>query len=224
MQSLTYGIIFIFYVISFFTVTYFQVALTAVVHERISGGNIDFKEGIHRATQILGKIFVWSVIAATVGIVLKVIADRSQWLGKLVSSLLGAAWTIATLFIAPTLLLDNVSVWQSIKNSADVFKKTWGESIITNVSLGLFTFIAILLTVAFYVLLGLGLATIGFNLIGIMGVSILCVLTIILIAILSSCLSEIFKVALYSYARSGKIAEGFSPELIIGAVKEDSKK
>jgi hypothetical protein len=217
--ALFYSALFIFYVCSFFFLTYFRVGLTAVVYERINGGDIDFKEGISRASKISGKIFVWSLLSATVGIVLRIISDRSKLLGKLVASLLGAAWGIVTFFIAPTLLLDNVSVWQSVKNSGNVFKKTWGETIILNVSLGFVMFLFILATLAFYGLLTFLVLTSG-AMAWLFVIIPLFFLTLIILSIISSCLSEIFKVALYSYARFGIIAEGFSPELIVGAVKE----
>lgn len=219
-----YGVVFIYYVISYFTLTYFQVGLTSVVYERINGGSIDFKEGMNRAANISGKIFVWSLLAGTVGILLKIISDRSKWLGKLAAGLLGSAWNIVTMFIAPTLLLDNVSVWQSVKNSGTVFKKTWGETLIINISFGLVTFVIVFGT---FVLFGALAATslfLGLGVISLIVLGILFVVTLVALSIISTSLSEIFKVALYSYARFGIIAEGFSPEFIIGAVKEDTKK
>lgn len=222
-DGLFYGALFIFYVISYFIVTYFRVGLTAVVYERINGRDIDFKAGMSKAAKISGKIFVWSLLSATVGLILQIISDRSKWLGKLVAGLFGAAWGLMTFFIAPTLLLDDVSVWQSVKNSGNIFRQTWGETLITNVSLGLVSFVAIISSLVVYAILGVAFASAGFGVAGFLVICVLAVLTVMAIAILSSCLSEIFKVALYSYARFGIIAEGFSPELIIGAVKEDKK-
>ena len=136
-NALFYSIVFLYYIIAYFVVTYFRVGLTAIVFERINGKDIGFSEGIKRANSIAGKILIWSLITSTVGIVLKIISDRSKLLGKLVAALLGTAWNIVTMFIAPTLLLDNVSVWQSIKNSGTVFKKTWGETLVIAVSMWL---------------------------------------------------------------------------------------
>lgn len=219
-----YSVVFAYYVISYFILTYFRVGLTAVVYERINGGNISFTEGISRATNISGKIFVWSVLAGTVGLILKILSDRSKLLGKLAASLLGAAWGIVTMFIAPTLLLDNVSVWQSVKNSGTVFKKTWGETLIINISFGLVTSIITFGTLFLFGFLAVVSASLGFGAISLLVLGILFVCTMIGISIISTSLSEIFKVALYSYARFGIIAEGFSPEFIIGAVKESNQK
>ncbi|MEY3784061.1 MAG: hypothetical protein RLZZ230_383 [Candidatus Parcubacteria bacterium] len=220
-MTLFYKFLFVYYVISYFVLTYFRVGLTAVVYERINGGNIDFKEGMNRASKISGKIFLWSLLAGTVGIVLRIISDRSKWLGKLATGLLGAAWSIVTMFIAPTLLLDNVSVWQSVKNSGVVFKKTWGETLIVNISFSLITFLVFLATFVLFGALSVFTLMLGLGPIGLIILGIIFVLTLVTISIISTSLSEIFKVALYSYARFGIIAEGFSPEFIVGAVKED---
>jgi hypothetical protein len=219
-----YTVVFIYYVIGYFVLTYFKVGLTAVVYERINGGDIGFKEGLARANSIGGKIFVWSLLAGTVGLVLKIISDRSEHLGKLAASLLGAAWAIVTMFIAPTLLLDNVSVWQSVKNSGTVFKKTWGETLILNISLGFVTYIAVFGIIAVFIALAITVLSLGLGAIALIVLGILFVFTLIATSIILTSLSEIFKVALYSYARFGVVAEGFSPEFIIGAVKEPKKK
>jgi len=222
--AVSYGVLFSYYVVAYFILTYFRVGLTSVVYERINGGDIDFKEGLSRASHIGGKIFVWSLLAGTVGIVLRIISDRSKWLGKLVAGLLGAGWNIVTMFIAPTLLLDNVPVWQSVKNSAVVFKKTWGETLIMNISFGLITFLVIFLDIVLFIALVVGASVLGLGSAGLIAVFILFMLSLLAISIISTSLSEIFKVALYSYARFGIIAEGFSPELIVGAVKEGKEK
>jgi hypothetical protein len=216
---LLYGALFVYYVGAYFILTFFRVALTAVVYERINGSDIGFRDGVSRAKSIGGKLFAWSLIAATVGIILKIISDRSKWLGKLVASLLGVAWNIATMFIAPTLLLDNVSVTKSIKNSANVFKQTWGESIILNVSLSLIQTIVIFGLVLFYISLALLLASAGVGVFALVAVAVLGIVTLSIAIIIFSTLEQVFRVALYSYARFGVIAEGFSPELIVGAAK-----
>lgn len=222
-NTAAYGVLFLYYIIASFILTYFRVGLTAVVYERINGRDINFKEGMQRAKQISGKIFVWSCIAATVGMALRIVSDRSKLLGKIAISLLGAAWGIVTLFIAPTLLLDNVSVWQSIHNSGALFKKVWGETLILNVSFGLVTFIAVFGTMILFVVLTIASISLGLGAIGFILLLILFIITMIALSVISTSLSQIFMIALYSYARFGIIAEGFSPELIIGAVKEGGK-
>lgn len=218
-----YSFVFVYYVLVFFVTTFFKVGLTALVYERINGGNLNFTEGLNRASTITGKIFLWSLITSTVGLILKIISDKSKLLGKLVASLLGAAWNIVTLFIAPTLLLEDVSVWKSIGRSAEVFKQTWGETLILTVSFGFVTSLFVLVDIILFGLLAFIVASAGLGSTGLIIVAIPFVLSLVVISIISSSLNEIFKVTLYSYARFGVIAEGFSPELIVGAVTSKEK-
>lgn len=218
-----YSLLFVLYVVVYFLVTFFRIGLTAIVFERINGGDIGFKTGFARAAAISGKIFVWSLLAGTVGVVLQFLSNRSKGLGKIVAWLLGAAWNIVTMFIAPTLLLDNVSVWGSVKNSAAVFKQTWGETIIMNVSLYAISQLVFIFYVVIYVL---GLAVLfsaGAGVITLIIATAVLLVAVVLTSIVFTSLTEIFKVALYSYARFGIIAEDFSPELIVGAIREDKK-
>ena len=219
-----YGFIFILYLISYFISTFFSVGLTAVVYERIKGGDLTFGGGIKASSRIVGKIFIWSLISATVGVVLGAIAERSKWLGKIVVYFLGTAWNILTFFIAPTLLLDEVSVSKSIKNSGLIFKKTWGETLITGFSLGLFFGLLILGVFVTFGLLTIGAVVLGGGIVLPVLLGVLFVLTLMAIMVMSSTLSAIFRVVLYEYARNGIVASGFTPELIMGAIKQEKKK
>lgn len=219
-DMIVYGALFIYYIFSYFIATYFKVGLTAIVYARINGNDLSFGQGISQANGIAGKIFVWSLIASTVGIILQIISDKFKSIGRIAANLLGAGWSIVTLFIAPTLLLDNVSVWKSIGRSAEVFKKTWGETLILNVSFGLITFFAIIIDLVIFGLLYFVAVMVGFGSAVLIAISLLSILSLIMLLIISTSISEIFKVTLYSYARFGIIAEGFSPELIVGSIKK----
>jgi hypothetical protein len=224
-SSLFYVSLLVYYVSIYFVTTFFKVGLTAIVYERINGGDIGFNEGIQQATNIFGKIFLWSLIAGTIGLVLRMIAERSKALGRFVVWLLGAAWSILTFFIAPTLLLDKVGVIQSIKNSGNIFRKTWGETLITTISLSVFTNIVVLLVTLGFVVGSIVIAVLelaSLPLFILVGVAFF--ISLLMVVIISTTLSEIFKVALYCYARFGIIADGFSPAFIVGAVKEGEKK
>ena len=102
------------------------------------------------AANNFNKIFIWSVISATVGVILRIIADKSKLIGKVVASLFGAAWNILTYFSLPSLVIGNTSIKDSFKESAAMIRKTWGETIIVNFGAGLFfALLAVLLTALF---------------------------------------------------------------------------
>src|SRR6185436_3534227 len=97
----------------------------------------------------LGAILMWAVVAGTVGMLIRAIHDRVGFVGRIVSGLIGAAWSLATFFVVPVLVLEDRSVQDSFSRSVDVFKKTWGETVVGGINLGVaatcawFTLIAV---------------------------------------------------------------------------------
>jgi Family of unknown function (DUF6159) len=210
-----YVVFFLFYIGTAFLTTYFGVALTSVVATRIAGGDKNFKEGLHTASSKAGKIFFWSVLTSTVGIVLNFVGERLGAFGKIFGFVGQVAWNVLTFFMIPVLALEEVSVPEALKRSGKTFRDTWGETIITNFSLGIFfgmlevlVVLAIILGVVFTVSTPLfaGLVLI----VGILVFSV--------VALLHATLEAIVKVVLYQYAVHGKIADTFTPELIMGAL------
>jgi hypothetical protein len=211
-----YGTVFIYYIIMFFITNFFQAGLITIVQGRFNGSNLSFMDGLRGAARNFMKIFYWSVISATVGVILNVIEDKFKFIGRIISTLLGAAWTILTYFSLPSLIVGNLSVKDSFKESAVLIRKTWGETLIVNFGVGLFfgilTFMLFALSIGSIVLI----PTYQMFLTSM----ILLVLAIFMVVIISSALSSIFKLALYNYAKTGKAPEGFSEELIAGAIKK----
>ena len=208
-----YIFIFVMNIISMFIVTYFQAGLVTIVEARINGQDKSFKDGINNANAHIGKIFTWSLISATVGLVLQIISDKSKWAGKLVATLFGAAWGIVTIFIIPVLILDDLSIKDSIKKSGNIIKHMWGETIIMNFSTGLF--FGLIIFAIFTLSIILGILT-GFVITFIILPIILTMFTILL----SNTLGAVFKIVLYHYATTNKIVEGFDKDLVMGAVKK----
>jgi hypothetical protein len=211
-----YATLLVFYLVTFFITNYFQAGMLTIIAARLKGQNLGFKDGIRGANKSLGKLFVWSLISATVGVILKVIEDRGKVFGTIVSLVLGAAWNILTFFSLPALIVGETSITDSFKESAAIIRKTWGEAIIVNFGVGLMLglFVAVVLIVAavlcfvfptpvaIAIILGLGL------------------ITIVAASVVSSTLGVIFKLALYEFAKTGTIPTGFSAALVQGAIQK----
>lgn len=214
-DALSYVILFVYYLVMFLITNYFLAGMFIIVHARFNGQNLSFSDGLNGASRNFGKIFVWSLISATVGVILRIIADRSRIIGKIVAVLLGAAWSIMTYFSLPSLVIGQTSIKGSFKESAAIIRKTWGEAIIVNFGVGLFFalmgFLGFALSVGIIVVAPVSEIMVL--------VAVLLVLYIIALSILSSTLAAIFKLALYEYAKTGKIPQGFTPALVLGAVK-----
>lgn len=213
----SYIMLFIFYLVVMFIVNFFEAGLFTVVQGRFSGQNLSFKDGINGAKKFTGKIFIWSLISATVGVILQLIANKSKIIGQIVASLLGAAWNILTFFSLPVLVIGNVNVKDSFKESASMIRKTWGETFIVKFGVGLFFaligFVMFALAIGMIIIFQSAVASVV-----ILGVF---VVAIIIMSIISATLNSIFKLALFNYARTGQVPQGFSTEVISGAVKQN---
>lgn len=213
-SDFAYLMLFIDYVLIMFIVGFFQAGLYSVVQARFSGQNTTFSYGISVALRKAGKIFVWSLVSATVGIILQIIADKFKLAGRIIASLCGAAWNILTFFSLPALVADDIGVFDAYKESASVIRKKWGETIIINFGTGLVFFFTYLALFGFFIIaMVIAPSPVTF----IVG-SLLLIGSILVLSIISSTLNSIFKMAIFMYAKTGEIPQGFSEDIIKGAV------
>jgi hypothetical protein len=218
-QDMTYAGLFVLYLVTFFIVNFFEAAMYVIIHGRFSGKDLGFSDGIKGAERLIENIFLWSLINATVGIVLRMIADRSKLAGAIVAWFFGAAWNILTFFSLPAIVIGEAHVTDSFKESASIIRAKWGETIIVNFGIGIvFTlifFLGLALTIGFVVMAAMSGAP-GVLVLGIIG---LFFIFLIVLSVVSSTLNVIFKAALYEYAKSGTVPPGFTPAVVQGAIR-----
>ena len=148
---------------------------------------------------------MWAIVAATVGVVIRVIHDRFAFVGKIVAGLLGAAWSLATFFVVPVLVLEERSIQESFTRSVGVFRKTWGETVVGGTTLGAAALCAWLTLIAIS-----GLAAMA---IGVFALPIFFVGAIGLM-IFFSALQGIYVASLFRYATEGAAPPGFDQALL----------
>ncbi|HNX17260.1 MAG TPA: DUF6159 family protein [Methanoregula sp.] len=205
-------LLFLFYLVSYFVVIFFNVGLISCVQAKMNGKSITVGEGISAAVSHISSILAWTVVAATVGLILRMIEDRVGFLGQIAVAVVGGVWSLVTLFVVPVLAFENKGVFSAIKESAVLFKKTWGESVVGTISISLiFTAVGI---VGF--LLMLATLFTGNMTLFIVALALFIVLLAVL-AIFSSAMQGIFTVALYTYAKTGAAPKIFTPGVIEGA-------
>jgi hypothetical protein len=221
--SVWYGVLLLAYLLLVFITAFFEAGLTIVVDARINGKSMTFKEGIHATKPHAEKIFLWSLLSATIGVILSFISERAQWLGKLVAVFLSATWGIVTFFIVPALVLEEGDISGAIKSSAATFKKTWGETLIINFSTGLFlTLVAFVGIIAFVSIAVLGATFLPTLLAApfFLFLFIPFVIFLVGICVFSSAINSVLRVVLYEYAKTGHMSDAFAPELILGMLKK----
>src|SRR5262249_31939363 len=104
---------------------------------RFQGGSATLGDGLRAAGSRLPQIAAWALLAATVGMVLRAIEERVSWIGKWVVSLIGLAWTVVTYFVVPILAVERGGPAAAVRRSAELLRKTWGEDLAGQFSLGL---------------------------------------------------------------------------------------
>ncbi len=214
----SYIVLFFFYVASYFVTIFCNSALVGAALIRLRGGDPTVKDGLGIAREHLGQIFSYAVIAATVGLVLKMISERSGSIGKIVIGLIGLAWSLATFLVVPVLVTEDLSPIDAIKRSANLLKKTWGEQVAGNFGIGtimgLVTFGVILLFVPL-VIVAVSAESVAL----IITIVLLLIVSLLAIAIISSALSGIYAAAVYQYAITGKAGEFYDPSLLKDSFK-----
>jgi hypothetical protein len=206
---LYYGSLFLFYFANYFIVVFFNAAIVACAAARMSGGNPTIGDGLRAATARLPVIFGWALVCATVGLLLRVIEDRSDKIGRIAAGLLGMAWTVVSFLVVPVLVIENKGPIAALKDSTTLLKKTWGEQLVSNFSFGtIFTLLALPAIGLIFLGAYLGSAPILFLCIGV------AVIYFIALALVQSALQAIFQTALYLYARDGQVPDGFHAEVL----------
>lgn len=211
-----YAGLFGFYLVTNFVVVFFNAALVACAVIRFGGGDPTVGDGLRAAGRRLPQILAWSVVSATVGMVLQLIESRSKLVGRLVARFIGVVWATATYFVVPVLAVERLGPIAALKRSVTLLKASWGEGLVGNISLSgigfLLTFPAILLTAGGIVFCMMAQAYWGAAAVGAAGLIYLIGLAIVL-----STLRQVFLAGLYIYAAEKRVPSGFAENSLQGA-------
>src|SRR5690606_34767964 len=99
-------VLFAYYFVNYFVIIFFNSALISCAIIRFKGGNPNLGDGFAAATSRLPQIAGWAAVAATVGVILRIIESRSERAGEIVAGLMGMAWSIVTYFVVPIIVVE----------------------------------------------------------------------------------------------------------------------
>jgi len=187
---------FLLYIIMFFISYFFQAALVACAYETMDGKQPTLGFGISKAKARAFEIFKWAIISAIIGMILRAVESRFP----LASRFIGVAWSIGTYFVVPIIVFEGNGAWPSVKQSWQVLKNSWGETLVGNIAMGLIFFVLALPVILFFVLAG---AVENVYMFGILIIA--AVVYLVFIAILSNTVSTVMQTALYRYVKTGQI-------------------
>ncbi len=212
---LFYALMFLFYFTTYFIIIFFNSALVACAIIRLKGGDPVLRDGIGAAMARLPQIVAWALVSASVGLILKIVESRSERVGRILSSLLGMAWSVTTFFVIPVLVVEKAGPIDAIKRSVAIMRKTWGESLSANFGIGAITFLGMLVGM---IPIAVGVALLSAQMV-VLGIILIVAggVVVLSVSLISSAMGSIMLAALYIYAEEGTVAGGFDENLIQAA-------
>ncbi len=218
LNLLFYLFIFGYLVILGLVSLFFKAAIITSATIRFTGENPSFSDGLKQPSKKIFKLMVWAVILVLANMFFSAIRGKKQNQSAPIAFARGAAaevaetaWNLLTYFVIPIILFEELGIWDSIKESTSLFKKTWGENITAQFSVGGILFlIALVPGIIAILLIFSGTAPL------ILSGVLLFLGMVIIIGILSTSLNGILVAALYSYARKNKVPPVFGKELVSG--------
>ena len=212
------------YFVSIFLATFSNVAFYHEIMQALNGQAVSIRRGFRFAAARWRAVLLWSLFAGLVGYIINAIEERVGFLGRIITGFIGMAWSIACIFIIPTLARDRETSnpIQLLRNSAGTLKRTWGELIIGFAGLELV--FGMIFVLFFLAMLGIGFGSYHMGLHSHAQVLSLVLLGIggfvgisMLLSWISGVVNPVYRCALYIYATEGVIPETFDKELLDSA-------
>jgi Family of unknown function (DUF6159) len=193
---------FLAYLLLTYVVVFFNAALVHAADRHLAGEPVPLGDALKAAGARSYVLLPWALVSATVSIVLRALEERFGIVGQIVGAVAGLAWSVVTFLVLPILVIEGIGPIAAVKRSGELFKRTWGENLMTNAGIGLVSFLAMLagaIPLALLIVVG--------GPVGVVGIAAL-VLWVILVSLVSATLTGILQVALYRFA-TGAEAPGF---------------
>jgi hypothetical protein len=210
-----YAVSFAFYFCTYFVIIFCNSALVSCALLRFHGQTPTVGDGFRAAFARLPQIFAWALVSATVGMILKAIESAHEKVGYYVSMILGTAWSVMTYFVVPVLVVEKTGPMEAVSRSVSLLKKTWGEALVGKLGLG---FVLFLLAIPVIVLFmgGAYVASAGSTGLGV-ALMIAGLIAALLHMAISSALHTIMLSAIYQYATTERVPDGFDGQVLARA-------
>lgn len=216
-QIVDYLILFLFYLIQYLFIFFSNTALVGAAMIRIRGGDPTIKDGLKIASDRFEAIFFYALIASTVGMLLSLIKERGNTISKIVVSMVGFVWNVATFLVVPILAIEDVGPIEAIKRSVGYLKKTWGEQLVGSFSIGLvFNLLIVVIMVAAGLMVAL-LVQAGAQPWAFLSVFVVAIVFILGISLVNATLTGIYTAAVYQFATTGDAGSYFETEAVQNA-------
>ncbi len=218
-NGIFYGYLAMVYVVSMFLATFFNAAFYNEILKALAGQPVSVRSGLASAWFRVRSILMWSLLAGTVGLIIKSLEERFGWIGQWAMRLVGVVWSVASTFAIPVLIREGgTNPLIMLRRSAAVLRKTWGESLIGYVGISIGSWIILLGSIVFLA------GAIALSVI--LHSPVLIFLTILVwlgamfsLGYLVAVAGHVYRCALYVYAAEGVVPAPYTPALMDAAWK-----
>lgn len=213
LDYLGYAFAFLTYIITYFIINFYAVALAANMLDIFDGNKKSYQEYVRFTRGKIGTILIFSIISASVGMFLQYVVERIKFVGWIISWLLGTAWSLGTMFVLPIIAREEVGAPTAIKRSIGFFKQTWGENIVAKITVNL-----PLALINIAMLFVFGLLAVGAVMLEswplLILLFVLFIIASLTLSIIGSFANSLINTALYYYAANQRIPAAFSEDML----------
>ncbi len=211
------------YLLTMTLTNFCNVAFFSEIIKGLNSESVSVSRGFKFALSRFKAIFLWSLLAATIGVMLRMLEERMGILGKIVINLIGVAWAVASVFVIPSLAADAAldNPIEALKRSAGTIRRTWGESLAGFVGFGaLNLLVSVIGVILFIALLIAMISTTGTPLFYV-SLAVLSILVLALFAYfyVAAIARQVYIAALYLYANGQQQIGTFSNVEFEGAFR-----
>jgi Family of unknown function (DUF6159) len=205
------------YFLAAYVVVFFNAALVYAADAHMHGTTVTVGQALKFASSRSHVLLPWALLSASVSIVLRALEQRGGIFGRIIGALAGIAWSLVTFLVLPVLVVEGLGPVAAVKRSGELFKRTWGEQVISNAGIGLIALLAIVvgaIPAALLFLVGGPIVFVGIALF---------VAWVIAVSLVSSALTGILSMALYRFATDGQVP-GFDTNELRGAFRPRNRR
>ena len=211
-----------------FTHVLVQASVMAAANQRYSGQTPTFASALGVVGQKLGRLTLFALVEASVGMILRTLRDNLKGAGGLISFIGGMAWAVASYFAIPAILFEGLGPIQAIRRSTEIIKSKWGSAVRVNLFAGVIFLFAWILTVGgifggVYIAVGDFGAITDATLAAGLSITAVSLVVAFALGLIQSSVTSYACVALYRYAVDKPLPE-FDSTLMDGAFRIKKQK
>ncbi len=204
LKAIGYVFIVVGYIAMALVTTYFLAALVHAANEALEGRRADLADCFAAANQRLPRLLPWAIVQASVSMVIQAL-ESQRFVGQLIAALIGTAWAVLTFLTVPIIMLEDLGPINALKRSGHLLRGTWGENLSAQFGFGLFGLVAMLPGILVIAIGASSGSTVGIVVAAAIGVA-----WIVVVSLVVSALSGIYRTALYRFAVDGTSPPAFA--------------